>query len=171
MGAMYRRFLGVLTCLFVCALLGFAGGGAGASLSGQVAMVEQTVGLHVPPTDRPVLDPFRDPGAPWQAGNRGIEYDTEPGDPIRASADGEVVFAGQVAGNLFVTVRHTVNLVTTMAFVAEITVAVGDVVEQGDVLAVAGDTFHFTARRNGAYIDPELLFGRLSYVVRLIPPR
>jgi len=171
MGGIYRRFLGVLTCLSVCALLGFAADGAGASLSTQVESVEQTAGLHVPPTDRPILDPFRDPGAPWLAGNRGIEYDTEPGDPIRASADGEVVFAGQVAGNLFVTVRHTVDLVTTMAFVAEITVTLGDVVEQGDVVAFAGDTFHFTARKNGVYIDPELLFGRLSYVVRLIPPR
>ena len=171
MGGMYRRFLGVLTCLFLCAVLTVHAAGAGASLSAQVASAEQTGGLHVPPTEKPVLDPFRDPGAPWLAGNRGIEYDTEAGDPIRATANGEVVFAGQVAGNLFVTVRHTANLVTTMAFVAEITVAVGDVVDQGDVLAVAGDTFHFTARRNGAYIDPELLFRRLSYVVRLISPR
>lgn len=130
-------------------------------------VVEQ---VHIPPVDGPVLDPFRRPDQPWQAGNRGIEYLTEPGSIAVASADGVVTFAGAVAGSLHVTIRHSPDLVTTIAFVSEILVEVGQTVSQGEPVAVVGASVHFTARRNGEYIDPELLFGSWSWVVRLVPP-
>lgn len=125
--------------------------------------------VHQPPVDAAVLDPFRAPPEPWLAGNRGIEYDTAPGDVIRASADGIVVFAGAVAGDRHVTIRHSVELVTTAAFVGEVLVAAGDTVTAGDPIAVADGPFHFTARRNGRYIDPATLLQVVRHGVRLVP--
>lgn len=125
--------------------------------------------VHVPPVDAPVIDGFRPPPQPWLAGNRGIEYDTEPGEPVRASADGIVVFAGAVAGSFHVTIRHDAHLVTTLAFVATIEIRLGDRVQVGDVVALAGDSLHFTARADGEYIDPTALFAPHAWVVRLIP--
>lgn len=125
-------------------------------------------GPHVPPVDAPIIDVFRPPPAPWLAGNRGLEYDTEPGQLVRASSAGTVTFAGQVGGDLFVTVLHGSGLRTTVAFVDHIVVATGDRVSQGTVLAVAGESMHFTARRNGNYIDPETLFWTVRVVVRLV---
>jgi murein DD-endopeptidase MepM/ murein hydrolase activator NlpD len=126
---------------------------------------------HRPPVEAPVIDPFREPPEPWLAGNRGIEYGTEPGDVIRASAAGVVIFAGPVAGSNYVTVRHSPTLVTTAGFVSEVLVDVGDVVEPGDPLAIAGGPIHFTARRNGAYVDPEGLFVVVQHSVRLVANR
>lgn len=125
--------------------------------------------IHVPPVDAPVLDPFRAPPEPWLAGNRGIEYDTAPGEVIRASAAGVVVFAGTVVGSRHVTVRHSPDLVTTAAFVGEVLVSTGDTVAAGDPLAIAAGPFHFTARRSGEYIDPMGLFEPVRYAVRLVP--
>ena len=124
--------------------------------------------VHAPPVDGRVIDPFRPPDDPWLPGNRGIEYETRPGEVVRASADGVVTFAGSVAGSFFVTVRHDRTLVTTVGFVGKIVVSVGDLVRQGSALAVAGESIHFTARRNGEYIDPELLYQRFAVVVRLV---
>jgi murein DD-endopeptidase MepM/ murein hydrolase activator NlpD len=124
--------------------------------------------VHTPPVEGRVIDPFRPPDEPWLPGNRGIEYETRPGEVVRASADGVVTFAGSVAGSFFVTVRHDGTLVTTVGFVGSVVVSVGDLVQQGSALAVAGDSIHFTARRSGEYIDPELLYQRFAVVVRLI---
>ena len=124
--------------------------------------------VHEPPVDAPVIDPFRPPAGPYAPGNRGLEYDTVPGQTVRASAGGVVSFAGQVGGHLFVTIEHDATLWTTVGFVDEILVNTGDRVEQGDPVAIAGHTMHFTARRNGRYIDPETLFVRYRVVVRLV---
>lgn len=125
--------------------------------------------VHVPPVVAPIIDPFRPPGQPWLAGNRGIEYDTDVGGVVRASAAGVVTFAGQVGGDLFVTIRHTADLRTTVGYVQASLVVVGDTVVQGQPIALAGPTMHFTARRNGEYIDPVLLFRTGRVVVRLVP--
>ena len=50
------------------------------------------------PVDAPVSDPFRPPDGTYGAGNRGIEYDTRPGEVVRAAATGTVSFAGAVTG-------------------------------------------------------------------------
>ena len=51
-----------------------------------------------PPVDAPVVDPFRPPATTYGPGNRGLTYDLAPATAVRASAPGEVVFAGPVAG-------------------------------------------------------------------------
>lgn len=123
------------------------------------------------PSDAPVVDRFRPPPQPWMAGNRGIDYGTEPGAPVHAAADGRVVFAGTVAGTLHVTLLHDDGLRTSYSFLASITVAVGERVRAGDVVAVADGPFHFGVRApDDSYLDPEqLLAGRLRPSVRLVP--
>ena len=126
---------------------------------------------YLPPSDAPVVDRFRPPPERWMEGNRGIDYGTAPGAPIRASAGGRVVFAGAVGGALHVTVLHEDGLRTSYSFVDSITVSVGDRVGVGEVVAVAGGPFHFGVRTpDDVYLDPEaLLAGRLRPSVRLVP--
>jgi len=123
---------------------------------------------HEPPVVAPISDPFRPPPQPWLPGNRGIEYAPTSGLTVRASAAGVVTFAGSVAGNLFVTVAHDSSLRTTVGFLDEISVSVGDTVGQGHVLGRAGDRLHFSARLDAAYIDPASLFQRYEIRVRLV---
>jgi hypothetical protein len=125
--------------------------------------------VHLPPVVAPVADAFRAPPHPYGPGNRGIEYDTSPGDPVRASADGQVVFAGAVAGALHVTLLHADGVRTSYSYLDEIRVAVGQRVRQGDQIGVAGERFHFGARLGDAYFDPASLFGTTTVEVELLP--
>lgn len=125
--------------------------------------------VHVPPVGSPVVDEFRAPAQPFGPGNRGLEYDTEPGQEVRASAGGEVVFAGQVARSLHVTVRHADGVRTSYSFLSEVGVMVGERVAQGDRLGAAGGKLHFGARLGDSYFDPATLFGGLGTRVELLP--
>ena len=160
----------LFVALVVIACVGFARpalGGPAPPVT--AASVDQIVAVpHEPPVDAPVIDPFRPPAGPYAPGNRGLEYDTSPGQAVRASSAGTVTFAGQVGGYLFVTVQHSAELRTTVGFVDEVHVSAGERVQRGQVIATAGHTMHFTARRNGTYIDPELLFQRFRIAVRLV---
>lgn len=120
---------------------------------------------YVAPVDAPVLDPFRPPTSPYGPGNRGIEYGTTPGTPVRAAGDGEVRFAGAVAASLHVTVGHPDGIRTSYSFLVETTVAQGAEVRQGQVVGIAGARLHVGARRGETYIDPASLWGRVG------PPR
>jgi murein DD-endopeptidase MepM/ murein hydrolase activator NlpD len=128
---------------------------------------------YVPPVAAPVTDGFRLPAGPFRAGNRGIEYDTDPGDPVGASADGTVVFAGQVGGALHVTVRHADGVRTSYSFLASIDVVIGQRVRRGDTLGTAGELLHLGARIGDAYVDPASLFASTTQVALVpfeIPP-
>ncbi len=113
-----------------------------------------------PPVQRPVIDPFRAPANPYGAGNRGLEYDTRPGDPVRAIGAGVVVFSGLVAGTLHVTVSHPDGLRSSYSFLQAVVAAVGQRVTMGTVLGTAGERLHLGARRGARYIDPASLFRR-----------
>ena len=108
-----------------------------------------------PPVDAPVADPFRPPEDPYGPGNRGVEYDTVPGDVVRAAASGAVVFAGAVAGTLHVTVDHGGGLVSSYSYLQRLSVRVGTALDQGAVIGVAGERLHFSVRLEGAYTDPD----------------
>jgi len=114
---------------------------------------------YKPPLDAPITDHFRKPEHDWNAGNRGIDYATPPGTPVRAAADGEVTFAGQVGGSLHVVVQHADGIRTSYSFLQTTSVHRGDVVKQGDVVGTSGPSLHFGARKpDDTYIDPETLF-------------
>jgi hypothetical protein len=120
---------------------------------------QPAVPTYAPPVSAPITDPFRPPTGPYGPGNRGLEYDTRPGDPVWASADGTVVFAGPVAGALHVTVRHADGVRTSYSFLETVGVVLGQRVRQGDQIGVAGERLHFGARDGDAYFDPAALFG------------
>lgn len=134
-----------------------------------IAQSELGEANHSPPVDAPIVDPFRAPQHEFGPGNRGIEYDTISGQQVSASAPGLVTFADQVGGNLFVTVDHGGGLVTTAGFLDEILVEAGDMVNTTIALGFSGELFHFSARQDGVYIDPQLLFGNFEVLVRLVP--
>lgn len=124
---------------------------------------------YLPPVDAPISDPFRPPAGPYGPGNRGLEYDTAPGAEVRAAADGEVTFAGLVAGSRHVTVLHPDGLRTSYSFLAEIRVVVGQRVAQGAVLGTTVDDLHLGARSGDVYLDPAALFGEVPPQVHLVP--
>jgi murein DD-endopeptidase MepM/ murein hydrolase activator NlpD len=89
---------------------------------------------------------------------------------VAAAGAGTVTFAGQVGGELHVTVAHGGGLRTSYSFLATITVAVGDVVGVGAPVGTAGDSFHFGVRVGDRYVDPAVLFrpGALRERARLV---
>jgi murein DD-endopeptidase MepM/ murein hydrolase activator NlpD len=115
---------------------------------------------YVPPVDAPVVDPFRSPGSPYAAGNRGLDYATVAGQPIVAIGDGTVVFAGKIAHQRFVTIRHPDGLRSSYSWLASISVALGDHVRRGQPVGVAGSRFQLGVRRGSRYLDPARLFRR-----------
>jgi murein DD-endopeptidase MepM/ murein hydrolase activator NlpD len=128
--------------------------------------------VYRPPVDAPVADRFRPPPTAYGAGNRGLEYFTNPGEPIRAAAGGQVSFAGRVGASLHVSVVHPDGLRTTYSYLRSIRVQRGERVEAGHVLGEAGERFHLGARVGSAYLDPEVLFAdalRRGGRARLVP--
>ena len=122
------------------------------------------------PVDAQVSDPFRKPEGPYGPGNRGIEYFTKPGDVVRATAAGEVSFAGQVAGELYVTVDHGGGVLSTYSYLSRISVFEGERLTQGEIVGLAGERLlHFSVRVNGEYVDPMKFIGVRKVTVMLIP--
>ena len=113
----------------------------------------------VPPVDAPVADPFRAPEGPFGPGNRGIEYATAPGTPVRAIGTGVVAFAGPVAGRGVVSVDHPSGLRSTYTGLAAIAVAPGVPVAQGQVVGSTAGHLHLGLRDGRRYLDPAAFFG------------
>jgi triacylglycerol esterase/lipase EstA (alpha/beta hydrolase family) len=163
--------LAVATAMAValgCSLLTTAAGAvapAGAS-PGQADPGEVS---YIPPVDAPIGDPFRPPASAYGPGNRGLEYVTEAGTPVVASADGTVTFAGVVAGSRHVTILHADGVRTSYSFLADVGVVRGQRVSQGDRVGTAGDRLHFGARAGDAYFDPAALFTGSTTEVELLP--
>ncbi|MFN7150799.1 MAG: murein hydrolase activator EnvC family protein [Microthrixaceae bacterium] len=123
---------------------------------------------YSPPVDAPVADPFRLPLGHYGPGNRGLEYHTAPGTPVRAIGDGRVAFAGSVAGRLVVSIDHPDGLRSSSVGLAVVSVRVGQQVSAGEVVGSAGPTLHLGVRRDGRYLDPATLFARRG-PARLVP--
>lgn len=154
-----------LVCIVVVAALSTLGlpglpGLLASMVPRAAAEAHQRAELYQPPVDAPVIDPFRPPDQPWLAGNRGLEYDTAPGTVVRAIGSGLVVFAGPVAGRLYVTVLHGDGIRSSYSYLASIAVGRGDRVRGGQAVGVTSDVkFHLGARVGSTYIDPASLFG------------
>ena len=105
----------------------------------------------------------------WQV-HTGIDLQTNYGDPVRASAAGEVTSVGE-EGNLglCVEVSHSEGYSTFYAGLSTAEyVKAGDPVQKGQVIAHAGNGvlsetedgphLHFEVRRHGKPVDPLLVF-------------
>ena len=163
-----RNALAALLVLFLCSFSMFSATTADASTAelGQFPLLD-----YRPPTDAAIVDRFRPPPKPWMAGNRGIDFATTPGAQISASAEGRVIFAGAVGGQLHVTIEHPDGLRSSYSFLESLTVSAGDRVKGGDTIGIAGGPFHFGVRNpDGEYLDPEaVLAGSLRPSARLVP--
>lgn len=116
----------------------------------------------IAPIDGPIVRHFEPPPTPYTAGHRGIDYRAPVGTDVVASAPGVVSFAGQVGGQLFVTIDLDEHYKTTYSFLSAVLVREGAVVAQGDLIARSGSgaageepNLHFGVRLDGEYIDPE----------------
>lgn len=114
---------------------------------------------YEPPVQAPVSDPFRPPLHRFGPGNRGLEYATRPGEPVRAIGDGRVAFAGQVGGRLVISIDHPDGLRSSLVGLATLGVGRGEWVQRGQVVALAVGSLHLGVRRDGVYLDPAGLFG------------
>ena len=124
---------------------------------------------YAPPVDAPIVDPFREPACAQCAGNRGLEYATAPGAPVRAVAGGTVSFSGVVAGTRYVVVDQPDGYRATYGRLAAATVGPGAAVRAGAVVGTTSAMFYFGLRVGETYVDPAPLLGRYRYQPRLVP--
>ncbi|CAB4823929.1 MAG: peptidoglycan DD-metalloendopeptidase family protein [Actinobacteria bacterium] len=125
------------------------------------------------PVRAPVVDGYRSPWCLWCRGNRGLEYATVPGTPVRAAAGGVVRFSGQVAGTLYVVIEHPSGLRTTYGKLSSVGLGVGVSVPAAGRVGIAGARLFFgvraPARLGGGYLDPARFLTRLVGPARLVP--
>src|SRR5262245_3429232 len=125
----------------------------------------------VPPVAARVAVPFRAPACTWCPGQRGLEYANRPGIAVRAAGSGTVVFAGQVAGVVWVTVDHSGGMRTSYGPLRRVLVRRGAKVAPGTLIASAAGPLHFGVRVDGRYVDPADLLGQPVHLVpRLFSP-
>lgn len=94
--------------------------------------------------------------------HEGIDVSAPMGAPIRASAGGLVVDAGNEIGfGLLVTIDHGYGVVTRYAHCSKIQVRVGQRVKRGEVIALVGNTgiatgphLHYEVLRGGRHENP-----------------
>ncbi|MFW6412537.1 MAG: LysM peptidoglycan-binding domain-containing protein, partial [Oceanicaulis sp.] len=117
------------------------------------------------PVDGPVVTRFRE----GEGRMDGVRIAAPIGTPVRAAADGEVVYANneiQGYGEL-VLIRHADRLTTAYGLNSVIRVEVGQQVRAGDHIADTGSSeangdgvLHFEIRRNVSPVDPLTLLPR-----------
>ena len=122
--------------------------------------------LPAPTWQWPIRGPVVSPYGAAQGTGSGIGIGAQLGADIRASAAGQVVYAGDglaAYGNLII-IKHNDTFLSAYGHNDELVVGEGDEVEQGDVIAKMGmgperqPQVHFEIRRNGTPVDP---LGRL----------
>ena len=132
------------------------------------AATEPAPVTYDPPVDAPITDPFRAPVSRYAAGNRGVDYATSAGDPVRAAADGVVTFAGRVGHGLHLVIAHDDGVRTSYSFLEALAARRGDRVARGDVIGSAAASMHFGARIGDAYVDPRDLFTNTGVRAHLV---
>ncbi|HEX2195761.1 MAG TPA: peptidoglycan DD-metalloendopeptidase family protein, partial [Actinomycetota bacterium] len=130
-----------------------------------------------PPVDAPVSARFDAPERKWSSGHRGVDFAVAAGTAVRASAEGRVVFAGSVAGNLAVTIDHGA-FQTTYSALSRVDVSEGGEVERGQWIGLSGEAHpgeaagvHLGVKSGDSYLDPERFLGPVdaSSAIYLVP--
>jgi len=108
------------------------------------------------PARGPVLNGFDD------SRNKGVNIGGTMGEPVKAAADGRVVYAGNGLrgyGNLII-IKHDATFLTAYAHNRTLMVKEGDPVTKGQKIAEMGNSdsdrvmLHFEVRRQGKPVDP-----------------
>lgn len=111
------------------------------------------------PVQGPIVSPF---GPRWGRMHEGIDIAIGAGNPIYASASGVVTHAGWMGGyGNMVVIQHAGSLATGYAHQSQISVASGQLVQQGQVIGFIGctghcygDHLHYEVYVNGTPNDP-----------------
>ncbi len=107
----------------------------------------------------PTSNPLR---TGYSAATKGLEFSGKLGDPIRAAADGKVVYAGSGLrgyGELII-IKHSATFLSAYGHNRAILVKEGDNVQRGQKIAEMGNSdsstiqLHFEVRRQGKPVDP-----------------
>lgn len=129
-------------------------------LLGPPAIGAVCVGFSAP-VDGPISEGFGPVGR--FEGHWGIDFHVASGTEVVAAAPGVVAFSGEVVGVRSVTVDHGGGVRSTVSWLEEVGVRVGQAVEAGAPLGRFGGGhvggLHFSVRIDGAYVDPEPLLG------------
>ncbi len=104
-----------------------------------------------------------DPFLKGPAMHTGLDMRGDPGDPVRATANGKVAFAGTNGGyGKMVELDHGSGLTTRYAHLSAIDVKVGQTVRIGQLIGRIGSTgrstgphLHYETRVNGDPVDPQ----------------
>jgi len=96
---------------------------------------------------------------PYSGSSEGIDIATDAGTPVRAAANGEVAAITRDTDQVPILVlRHSGNLLTVYANIADIVVERGDTISRGQTIATvgAGDPafLHFEVRQGFESVDP-----------------
>lgn len=113
-----------------------------------------------PCTNWPITSRF---GYRWGRLHAGTDVGVPTGTTVRASRAGQVTVAGWLGGyGNCVMIDHGDGVTTVYGHLSEITVSVGEYVDQGERVALSGNTgrstgphLHFEIRINGVCVDPE----------------
>ena len=127
-------------------------------------------GSLVPPVEGPVRLRFGhqvDPEFGTETVRNGIEISAPLGAPVRAAADGRVLYAGWFKGyGRIVILDHGAESVTVSGYLEDSLVKAGDGVAAGAVIGTVGETgslsgpgLYFEIRSGGAPVDPETWLG------------
>jgi murein DD-endopeptidase MepM/ murein hydrolase activator NlpD len=132
---------------------------------GQARLARPFRGGFIRPVDGPILSGFGMRFHPILKVNRmhnGVDIAAPYGTPIKAAADGEVIFAGYRRGyGNTVIIDHGGGVATLYAHCSALAVGEGATVKQGQVIGYVGATglatgphLHFEVRRNGEPVNP-----------------
>ena len=107
---------------------------------------------------------FDPPATTFGAGHRGVDLAADPGDAVGAASGGRVVFAGSVAGDVWVSIVHPDGVTTSYGPLTGLRVRLGQDVQATEALgrlAAGGHGtdgldagLHWGARIGSRYLDP-----------------
>ena len=128
----------------------------------QITPLADSRGSLLPPVDGPVAYAF---GATYGGGSlmrKGLSYEPNPGNPVRAIYPGRVVFADWLRGSgLLIVLDHGQGYMSLYAHNEALTVNSGDWVDAGEMLARSGTNssdrnvgLYFEIRQKGQPVDP-----------------
>ncbi len=98
----------------------------------------------------------------------GIDLVAEPGTPVRAPADGVIIYSGLREGyGKVLVIDHGFGIRTLFAHNSKLFVNPGDRVKRGETLSYVGSTgqstgphLHYEVRKNGVPVNPAFFFSR-----------
>jgi murein DD-endopeptidase MepM/ murein hydrolase activator NlpD len=101
----------------------------------------------------------------------GIDIAAEPGTPVRAPADGFVIFSGQKEGyGKVVVIDHGYGIHTLFAHNAKLYINSGVRVKRGEMISEVGSTghstgphLHYEVRKNGVPVNPLTFISRVHF--------